>query len=63
MEPGDVVEVEIDGLARLSSAVVESDVELTGPGALPNVTADTIHVALAVPQDEAERLAARADVA
>jgi 5-oxopent-3-ene-1,2,5-tricarboxylate decarboxylase/2-hydroxyhepta-2,4-diene-1,7-dioate isomerase len=63
MEPGDVVEVEIDGLGRLSSTVVESEVELAGPGALPSVTADTIHVALAVPEDEAEQRAARADVA
>ena len=60
MEPGDLVEVEIDGVGRLSSTVVESDAELTGPGALPDVTADTIHVALAVPEDDAERMAARA---
>jgi 5-oxopent-3-ene-1,2,5-tricarboxylate decarboxylase/2-hydroxyhepta-2,4-diene-1,7-dioate isomerase len=60
MEPGDVVEVEIDGLGRLSSTVVESEAELTGPGALPDVTADTIHVALAVPEDDAERMAAHA---
>jgi 5-oxopent-3-ene-1,2,5-tricarboxylate decarboxylase/2-hydroxyhepta-2,4-diene-1,7-dioate isomerase len=60
MEPGDVVEVEIDGVGRLSSTVVESEAELTGPGALPEVTADTIHVALAVPEDDAERMAARA---
>ena len=63
MEPGDVVEVEVEGLGRLSSTVAEAGVELTGPGALPNVTADTIHVALAVSEDEAARLAARADVA
>jgi 5-oxopent-3-ene-1,2,5-tricarboxylate decarboxylase/2-hydroxyhepta-2,4-diene-1,7-dioate isomerase len=60
MEPGDLVEVEIDGVGRLSSTVVESETELTGPGALPDVTADTIHVALAVPEDDAERMAARA---
>jgi 5-oxopent-3-ene-1,2,5-tricarboxylate decarboxylase/2-hydroxyhepta-2,4-diene-1,7-dioate isomerase len=60
MEPGDLVEVEIDGLGRLASTVVESEAELTGPGALPDVTADTIHVALAVPEADAERMAARA---
>ena len=57
MAPGDLVEVEIDGLGRLSSTVVEWDVDLAGPGVQPAVTADTIHVALAVPEDEAARLA------
>jgi len=57
MEPGDLVEVEIDGLGRLSSTVVEWDVDLAGPGAQPEVTADSIHVALAVPEAEAARLA------
>jgi 5-oxopent-3-ene-1,2,5-tricarboxylate decarboxylase/2-hydroxyhepta-2,4-diene-1,7-dioate isomerase len=57
MEPGDLIEVEIDGLGRLSSTVVEWDVDLAGPGVQPEVTADTIHVALAVPEVEAERLA------
>lgn len=58
MEPGDLVRVVIEGLGILSSTVVESDAGLTGPGALPKVTADTIHVALSVPEDEAERMAA-----
>ena len=57
LEPGDLVEVEIDGLGRLASTVVEWDVDLTGPGVQLDVTADTIHVALAVPEVEAERLA------
>jgi len=57
MEPGDLVEVEIDGLGRLASTVVEWDVDLAGSGAQLDVTADTIHVALAVPEVEAERLA------
>ena len=60
LEPGDLVEVEIDGLGRLASTVVEWDVDLTGPGVQLDVTADTIHVALAVPEDEAERMAAGA---
>ena len=57
MEPGDVVEVEIDGLGRLSNRVVDSGVELRGPGAQPEVSPNTLHVALAIPEDEAERLA------
>jgi 5-oxopent-3-ene-1,2,5-tricarboxylate decarboxylase/2-hydroxyhepta-2,4-diene-1,7-dioate isomerase len=61
MEPGDVVEVEISGLGRLSNTVVEWDVDLSGPGAQLDVSADTIHVALAVPEDEAAELAARVD--
>jgi 5-oxopent-3-ene-1,2,5-tricarboxylate decarboxylase/2-hydroxyhepta-2,4-diene-1,7-dioate isomerase len=58
MEPGDVVEIEISGLRRLTNTVAESDVELSGPGEGLDVTADTIHVALAVPEDEAAKLAA-----
>jgi 5-oxopent-3-ene-1,2,5-tricarboxylate decarboxylase/2-hydroxyhepta-2,4-diene-1,7-dioate isomerase len=57
LEPGDVVEVEVSGLGRLSSTVVEWDVDLTGAGEQPAVSADTIHVALAVPEDEAARVA------
>ncbi len=58
MEPGDVVEVEIEGLGRLSNPVVSWDVDLTGPGEQLQVTPNTLHVALAIPEDEAERLAA-----
>ncbi|HEX6391676.1 MAG TPA: hypothetical protein VFZ89_19580, partial [Solirubrobacteraceae bacterium] len=56
MEPGDVVEVEIEGLGRLANHVVESGAELGGPGARPQVSANTLHVALAIAEDEAERL-------
>jgi len=59
MEPGDVVEVEISGLGRLSNTVVEWEVDLSGPGEQLEVSANTIHVALAVPEDEAERMVAR----
>src|SRR5262249_10898084 len=55
LEPGDVVEVEIPGLGRLSNTVVEWDVDLSGPGERLAVSGNTIHVALAVPEDEAER--------
>lgn len=55
MEPGDVVEVEISGLGRLTNTVVEWDVDLSGPGEQLEVSANTLHVALAIPEDEAER--------
>jgi len=57
MEPGDVVEIEIEGLGRLSNTVVEWDVDLAGPGEQLEVSGNTLHVALAIPEDEAERLA------
>lgn len=57
MEPGDVVAVEIDGLGRLESTIVEWDVDLSGPGEQLEVSANTLHVALAIPEDEAERAA------
>jgi 5-oxopent-3-ene-1,2,5-tricarboxylate decarboxylase/2-hydroxyhepta-2,4-diene-1,7-dioate isomerase len=55
MEPGDVVEVEATGLGRLRNTVVEWDVDLSGAGDQPAVSANTLHVALAMPEDEAER--------
>lgn len=61
LEPGDVVEVEIGGLARLSNTVVEWDVDLGGVGEQPETSANTLHVALAIPEDEAERMAERSN--
>jgi 5-oxopent-3-ene-1,2,5-tricarboxylate decarboxylase / 2-hydroxyhepta-2,4-diene-1,7-dioate isomerase len=55
MEPGDVVEIEVTGLGRLSNTVVDWDVDLSGPGDQLQVSANTLHVALAMPEDEAER--------
>jgi 5-oxopent-3-ene-1,2,5-tricarboxylate decarboxylase/2-hydroxyhepta-2,4-diene-1,7-dioate isomerase len=55
MEPGDVVEVEIEGLPALRNTVVDWDVDLSGPGDQPGTSANTLHVALAIPEDEAER--------
>jgi 5-oxopent-3-ene-1,2,5-tricarboxylate decarboxylase / 2-hydroxyhepta-2,4-diene-1,7-dioate isomerase len=55
MEPGDVVEVEATSLGRLTNTVVEWDADLSGPGDQPQVSANTLHVALAMPEDEAER--------
>jgi 5-oxopent-3-ene-1,2,5-tricarboxylate decarboxylase/2-hydroxyhepta-2,4-diene-1,7-dioate isomerase len=61
MEPGDVVEVEIDGLGRLTNTVVDWDVDLSGVGEQPETSANTLHVALAIPEDEAERMAERSN--
>jgi 5-oxopent-3-ene-1,2,5-tricarboxylate decarboxylase / 2-hydroxyhepta-2,4-diene-1,7-dioate isomerase len=54
MEPGDVVEVEISGLGAVRSTVVDWDVDLGGVGEQPAVSANTLHVALAIPEAEAE---------
>jgi 5-oxopent-3-ene-1,2,5-tricarboxylate decarboxylase/2-hydroxyhepta-2,4-diene-1,7-dioate isomerase len=55
MKPGDLVEVEIDGIGRLQNTVEEWDVDLEGPGEQLQVSAQTLHVALAIPEEEAER--------
>ncbi len=57
MEPGDVVAVEISGLGRVENTVVDWDVDLTQVGDRPEVSGNTLHVALAIPEDEAERMA------
>jgi len=62
MRPGDVVEVEITGLSRLTNEIVEWDVDLAGPGEQLQVSAQTLHVALAIPEDEAERRVAEGRV-
>ena len=56
MEPGDVVEVEIEGIGRLSNTIEEWEVDLSGAGEQPEVSANTLHVALAIPEEEAERM-------
>ena len=61
MEPGDVVEVEIGGLGRLTNTVVEWDVDLTRAGDQLAVSANTLHVALAVSEEVAERAVERSD--
>ncbi|HET7567827.1 MAG TPA: fumarylacetoacetate hydrolase family protein [Gaiellaceae bacterium] len=58
VEPGDVVAVEVEGIGRLENTVVELDRDLEPVGEQPAVTGNTIHVALAVPEDEAEERAA-----
>lgn len=57
MEPGDVVAVEIEGLGRVENTVVDWDVDLTAAGEQPATSAQTLHVALAIPEAEAEQLA------
>lgn len=58
MKTGDVVEVEISGIGRLTNTIEEWDVDLAGPGEQMQVSAQTLHVALAIPEDEAERMVA-----
>jgi 5-oxopent-3-ene-1,2,5-tricarboxylate decarboxylase/2-hydroxyhepta-2,4-diene-1,7-dioate isomerase len=55
VEPGDVVAVEVDGIGRLENPVVELERGLEPVGEQPAVTANTLHVALAIPEDEAEQ--------
>ena len=55
VEPGDIVAVEIDGIGRLENHVVQSEEEMEPVGEQPAVTAQTLHVALTIPEDEAER--------
>jgi 5-oxopent-3-ene-1,2,5-tricarboxylate decarboxylase / 2-hydroxyhepta-2,4-diene-1,7-dioate isomerase len=55
VEPGDVVAVEVDGIGRLENTVVQSDEPLPQVGEQPAVTAQTLHVALTMPEEEAER--------
>jgi 5-oxopent-3-ene-1,2,5-tricarboxylate decarboxylase/2-hydroxyhepta-2,4-diene-1,7-dioate isomerase len=59
MKPGDTVEVEIEGIGRLTNTIVEWDVDLSGPGDQPAVSANTLHVALAIPEEEAARMVER----
>jgi 5-oxopent-3-ene-1,2,5-tricarboxylate decarboxylase/2-hydroxyhepta-2,4-diene-1,7-dioate isomerase len=63
MEPGDTVAVEVSGLGRLENTVVDWDVDLTRVGEQPAVSANTLHVALAVSEEEAERMVERSPTA
>ncbi len=53
VEPGDVVDVEVAGIGRLSNRVVEAKEELADVGAVPADTPNARHVALAVPEEAA----------
>lgn len=57
VEPGDVVEVEVEGIGRLMNTVVQEERPWHRIGEQPRVTDQTLHVALAIPEDEARRLA------
>lgn len=59
MEPGDTIAVEISGLGRLENTVVDWDVELGEAGEQLAVSAQTLHVALTVSEEEAERMVER----
>ncbi len=54
VQPGDTVAVEVDGIGRLENRVIQSDAQLPEVGEQPAVTAQTLHVALAIPEEEAE---------
>jgi 5-oxopent-3-ene-1,2,5-tricarboxylate decarboxylase/2-hydroxyhepta-2,4-diene-1,7-dioate isomerase len=53
LEIGDRVAVEISGIGRLENVVVELDRDLVPVGDQPRVTEQTLHVALAIPEEEA----------
>ncbi|MBV9421554.1 MAG: fumarylacetoacetate hydrolase family protein [Solirubrobacterales bacterium] len=55
VQPGDTVAVEVDGIGRLENRVIQSDAPLPEVGEQPAVTPQTLHVALAIPEEEAER--------
>jgi 5-oxopent-3-ene-1,2,5-tricarboxylate decarboxylase/2-hydroxyhepta-2,4-diene-1,7-dioate isomerase len=58
VEPGDVVAVEVEGIGRLENTVTQGAEPLPEVGDSPAVSAQTLHVALAMPEDEAERAVA-----
>jgi 5-oxopent-3-ene-1,2,5-tricarboxylate decarboxylase/2-hydroxyhepta-2,4-diene-1,7-dioate isomerase len=53
VDVGDVVTVEITGIGRLENTIVELDRDLVPIGEQPRVTEQTLHVALALPEEEA----------
>jgi len=53
VNPGDVVEVEVSGIGKLSNQIIDMDYEPVKVGFQPQVSAATLHVALAMPEDEA----------
>lgn len=55
VEVGDVVTVEVEGIGYLENTVVELDRDLRSGGEQPKITDQTLHVALAMPEDEARK--------
>ncbi len=62
VEIGDVVAVEISNIGRLENTIVELERDLVPVGIQPEVTAATLHVALAIPEDEAEARVKRGEL-
>ena len=62
VEPGDVVAVEISGIGRLENTVIELDRDLVPVGEQPRITDQTLHVALAIPEEEAREKVAHYQV-
>jgi 5-oxopent-3-ene-1,2,5-tricarboxylate decarboxylase/2-hydroxyhepta-2,4-diene-1,7-dioate isomerase len=56
VEIGDVVAVDISGIGRLENTIVDLDRDLVPIGEQPRVTGQTLHVALAIPEEEAQAL-------
>lgn len=55
VELGAVVAVEVSGIGRLENTIVELERELMPVGDQPRVTEQTLHVALAISEDEARQ--------
>lgn len=55
VEIGDVVTVEVEGIGCLENRVVELDRDLRNVGDQPKITDQTLHVALAIPEEEARK--------
>ncbi len=53
VDPGDLVEVEVEGIGRLANRIVEGKEELAEVGVMPADTPNARHVALAVPEESA----------
>ncbi|MDQ4081541.1 MAG: fumarylacetoacetate hydrolase family protein [Actinomycetota bacterium] len=53
VEPGDLVEVEVEGIGRLGNRIVDAKEPLAEIGAMPADTPNARHVALAVPEEAA----------
>ncbi len=54
LELGDVVEVEVEGIGKLQNTIVELERDPVNVGYQLEVTPATLHVALAIPETEAE---------
>jgi 5-oxopent-3-ene-1,2,5-tricarboxylate decarboxylase/2-hydroxyhepta-2,4-diene-1,7-dioate isomerase len=56
VEIGDVVAVDISGIGRLENTIVDLERDLVQIGDQPRITEQTLHVALAIPEEEAQAL-------